>query len=260
MDVPLAPAQVRGSNLAMKKLKIGTWITAPHPSIVDLIASTSLDWVCVDLEHSPTSYLDVQQAFSIIQGHGKSAFVRVSENRQAAIKFPLDAGANGLIVPMVCSAEEARNVVDHAFYPPLGKRPVGLARAQRYGFGFDKHLTENRGLEVIVQIEHINAVRDIDKILAVEGLAGVFLGPYDLSGSMGIPGQLDHPRMKEAIRTVRDKTLSAGKVLGAHVIQPSSEKFKEYVDLGYNFLAFSIDTYFLGQKLQDELEAIHRLL
>ena len=240
-------------------MQLGTWITVPHPSIVELMSAQPFDWVCVDLEHSPTSRQELQIALAIIQGKGKKAFVRVPLNSHLEIKFPLDAGVDGIIIPMVNSAAEARAAVEHCLYPPAGKRGVGLARAQGFGFGFEKHLQKNRDeLTIIVQVEHVNAVREIDEILAVPGVSGVFLGPYDLSGSMNIPGQFDHPDMVAAIQKVADATKKAGKILGAHVIAPDHKVVNMYAQKGYNFIAFSLDTLFLGQKIRDELKAFGR--
>lgn len=240
-------------------IKIGTWITVPHPTIVELIASQDFSWVCIDLEHSPTSNLDLQTAISIIQGKGKKAFARIAANTHLSAKFPLDSGIDGIIIPMVNSAEDARTAVRNCLYPPLGIRGVGLARAQKFGFGFEDHLKENLvNLEIFVQIEHIDAVAQIDEILQIDRISGVFLGPYDLSGSMGIPGQFEHPRMKEAIETVAKKTKQAGKLLGAHIIAPDHTLVKKHADLGYNFIAFSIDTFFLGQKIKEELANVKK--
>lgn len=242
-----------------KSPRLGTWITVPHPTVVDLVSRSSLDWICVDLEHSPVSRIEAQTAITIIQGYGKKAFVRVKLNSHSEIKFPLDAGADGVIIPMVNSAEEARAAINHCFYPPKGMRGVGLARAQQYGFAFKEHLAKNLNeLEVIVQCEHYRAVEEIDEILKIEGVSGVFLGPYDLSASMGIPGEFDHPEMKKAIARVSERTLLAGKWLGAHVIPPNHNTLGDYTQLGYNFIAFSIDTFFLGQKLNDELNSFRQ--
>ncbi len=240
-------------------MRLGTWITVPHPTIVELVASQDFDWVCVDLEHSPVSRLELQLAVSIIQGKGKKAFARIAANSHLEAKFPLDTGLDGIIIPMVNSAAEASQAVRNCLYPPKGVRGVGLARAQQFGFGFDEHLKKNlNNLEIIVQIEHVDAVRQIDEILKIKEVTGVFVGPYDLSGSMGIPGQFDHPEMKEAIATVSRKTLAAGKQLGAHIIQPRHDLVESYQKLGYDFIAFSIDTYFMGQKIRDELAALKR--
>ncbi len=240
-------------------MNLGTWITAPHPTVVELMAKEPFDWLCVDLEHSPVSRLELQTAVAIIQGKGKKAFVRVPQNSHLEIKYPLDAGVDGIIIPMVNSAEEAKLAVENCLYPPKGKRGVGLARAQGFGFGFEKHLQKNLNeLTIMVQIEHIRAVKEINEILNVPGVSGVFLGPYDLSGSMGIPGQFDHPDMIAAIQKVADATLKTGKLLGAHVIAPDHKVVNNYAEKGYNFIAFSLDTLFLGQKIREELAALGR--
>ncbi len=240
---------------------IGTWITVPHPTVVDLMCDVDLfDWLCVDMEHSPTSLWDLQVAVTIIQGRGKKAFVRVRQNTHADIKFALDTGVDGIIIPMVNSAEDARLAVQNCHYPPRGRRGVGLARAQRFGFAFDEHLKKNAdSLKIIVQVEHIDAVRQIDDLLRVDGVTGVFVGPYDLSGSMGIPGRFDSPEFKAAIARVSDATIAADRLLGMHVILPSAEKLQEAIAGGYSFIAFSIDTYFLGQKIRDEALAFKLL-
>ena len=243
------------------KVKLGGWITVPHPTIVDILCDTGLDWLCVDLEHSPVSRLELQTALTIIQGRGKKAFVRVNCNTHSEIKFALDAGPDGIIVPMVNSYEDAQLAIENSYYPPKGKRGVGLARAQKYGFGFEQHLKQNlEELELFVQIEHIRGVQEIEKILNLEDITGVFLGPYDLSGSMGIPGQLTHPRMMEAIDLVAEKTLRSGKMLGLHVIKPEYEKLLAGIKKGYRFIAFSFDTFFLKQKIDEELQAFTKCL
>ncbi|MCX6118486.1 MAG: aldolase/citrate lyase family protein [Proteobacteria bacterium] len=240
-------------------MQLGTWITAPHPTYVELISSQNFDWICVDMEHSPVSRLDLQTAVSIIQGKGKRAFVRVPLNTHLEIKYPLDSGVDGIIIPMVNSAAEAKQAVENCFYAPKGKRGVGLSRAQGFGFGFEDHLKKNlKDLTVIVQIEHVDAVREIDQILAIDGVSGVFLGPYDLSASMGIPGQFEHPDMVAAIKRVSDQTIKTGKILGAHVIAPDHTVVKQFEAKGYNFIAFSLDTLFLGQKIKNELTALGR--
>jgi 2-dehydro-3-deoxyglucarate aldolase len=243
----------------VNNIDIGTWITVPHPSIVDLLSRQAFNWLCVDLEHSPVDRFELQISLSIIQGNGKKAYARVPENSHLAMKYPLDAGVDGLIVPMVNSRQEALAAVQNAFYPPKGRRGVGLSRAQGYGFAFEEHLQKNlRDFDLIVQIEHVRAVEEIEGILDVEGVSGVFVGPYDLSGSMDIPGQFDHPRMIAAIEKVERATLSKQKKLGMHVIQPSTDVFRNYASRGYNFMAFSLDTFFLGQKVSDELHKLKR--
>jgi 2-keto-3-deoxy-L-rhamnonate aldolase RhmA len=236
-------------------MRLGSWITVPHPTIVEILARQDFEWICVDLEHSPVNRLELQTAVAIIQGHGKKAFARVALNSLHHIKFPLDAGVDGVIIPMVNSAAQAKDAIESCLYPPHGNRGAGLSRAQAFGLDFDGHLKKNfSDLEIIVQIEHIQAVEEIDEILALDRLNGVFIGPFDLSGSMGIPGQLDHPRLKEAIKKVASKTSESGKLLGAHVIKPDAKSVKDFKSRGFDFLAFSLDTLFLATKIKDELD------
>ena len=125
-------------------------------------------------EPRPSTWNAVPVPRSWIRVGGKKAFVRVNENRHGEIKFPLDAGADGIIIPMVNSAREAEEAVSHCLYPPRGNRGVGLGRAQNYGFGFDEHLKKNlNDLEIFVQCEHVDAVRDIKQITAIPGVTAV---------------------------------------------------------------------------------------
>ena len=121
------------------KASIGSWITINNSSIAEIMADAGFDWLCVDMEHSVIDYAEAQQIILAIQSKGLKAFVRVGENNTRIIKRVLDAGADGIIVPSVNSAAEAQKAVDSVKYPPLGKRGVGLARAQSYGFGFESY-------------------------------------------------------------------------------------------------------------------------
>ena len=122
-----------------KKFSIGSWITLNNSSIAEIMADAGFDWLCIDLEHTTIDYNEVQQLILAIQSKGLKAFVRVGENNPRIIKRVLDAGADGIIVPMVNSKQDALKAVDSVKYPPKGKRGVGLSRAQGYGFNFEKY-------------------------------------------------------------------------------------------------------------------------
>ena len=123
----------------MKQTYLGSWLTLGNPSIAEIMADAGFDWLCVDLEHTSTDYKEAQLLIMAIQSKGLKAFVRVGGNDPLIIKRVLDSGADGIIVPSVNSALEAKNAVEAVRYPPMGKRGVGLARAQDYGFGFDSY-------------------------------------------------------------------------------------------------------------------------
>ncbi len=236
---------------------LGSWVTLNHPSIVEIMADAGFDWLCVDMEHSVTDYFEAQQMIAMIQAKGLKAFVRVGENNTRIIKRVLDAGADGIIVPMVNSQAEAQKAVEAVYYPPFGKRGVGLARAQSYGFGFEDYKNgKAKEITLIVQIEHINAIKELDKIIQTEGVHGTFIGPYDLSGSMGKPGRYDDDDVKVALAEYEKIAKKYDKLIGFHVIQPNFELVLEKVQKGYNFVAFSLDTLFLGTVARNQVKAL----
>lgn len=239
----------------MHEQSIGSWITIPSISIAEIMADTSFDWLCIDMEHSVTDYAVAQQMMMAIQGKGKKAFVRVGENNPLLIKRVLDAGADGIIVPSVNSREDAVRAINALKYPPVGNRGVGLARAQGYGFNFETYRDEIApNIPLIAQIEHINAINELESILELEGIDGTFIGPYDLSGSMGKPGQYDDEDVRNAIDRYERVAKMYSKSIGFHVVKPDYSLVKEKIDKGYNFIAFSFDAYFLGNSIREQLK------
>ncbi len=240
-----------------RKLSIGSWITLNHPSIAEIMADAGFDWLCIDMEHSVTDYFEAQQLIIAIQSKGVKAYIRVGENNPRIIKRVLDAGADGIIVPSVNSKEEAEKAVRAVKYPPFGTRGVGLARAQAYGFDFENYRdNKTKDIKLIVQIEHINAINELDSIIQVEGVDGTFIGPYDLSGSMGKPGQYDDDDVKQALMNYETIANQYDKFIGFHIIQPSYELMMDKINKGYNFLAFSFDAYFLGHLVRGEMKKL----
>ena len=239
-----------------QSVRIGSWITIHHMAVAEVMASAGFDWLCLDMEHTVTDLYDMQVMLATIQSFGVKAYVRVGGNEAMQIKRVLDAGADGIICPMIQSAEQARQLVSHCKYPPQGTRGVGLARAQRYGLdeGFESYRDQKAPkVEVIAQIEHYQAVDQLQEILQTEGLDGTFIGPYDLSGSLGKPGRYDEEDVRACINRYETIAASAGKAMGFHVIQPDARLLEDKIQKGYNFIAFSIDTLFLGKSCRQQL-------
>jgi len=238
-------------------VSIGSWITLNHISIAEIMADAGFDWLCIDLEHSVTDYAEAQQLILAIQSKGLKAFVRVGENNSRIIKRVLDAGADGIIVPSVNSATEAVKAVESVKYPPYGKRGVGLARAQGYGFDFESYRdSASNQIKLLVQIEHFNAIHELDEIIGTDGIDGTFIGPYDLSGSLGKPGQWDDADVVEVLKTYEDTVRKYNKWVGFHVIQPDYLLVQEKIEKGYNFIAFSLDVLFLGSMARNEMSKL----
>lgn len=244
-------------KLKENKLSIGSWLTIPHQAVIEILGSAGFEWLTIDMEHSPISIETIMNLIGHIQGNGMQALVRVSKNEEVAIKRVLDAGADGVIVPMIKNKEEAIQAVNFVKYPPLGKRGVGLNRAQKYGTAFDTYQKwVKEEAVVIAQIEHIEAVHNLEEIFSVEGIDGIIVGPYDLSASMGYPGEYDRDDVKEALEKVDQITKKLNKPLGFHVIDSNHEKTLEKINKGYSFLAFSLDFFFLGDKARNEMNIL----
>jgi len=236
---------------------IGSWITIPHPSIAEIMAKSGFDWLVIDMEHSPIGISEAEELIRVIHLCGLPVLVRVGENNSNLIKRVMDSGASGTIVPMVNTKEQATQAVEAVKYPPAGKRGVGLARAQGYGILFEEyHGWVAKESTVIVQIEHIQAVKNIDAILSVDGVDGFIVGPYDLSASLGIPGQFDHPAMLEALETIKNVVNKGTKHSGFHVVSPDVDAALAKLQEGYSFLAFGVDFLFIGEMCREKLKSL----
>jgi len=224
---------------------IGTMISLPSLEVIEIMAGAGFDWLFIDAEHAQFDDLLVQRMLQIA-GPGLPCLVRLADKDEVHIKKALDAGAEGIIAPMVNSASQAAEVVQWAKYPPLGKRGVGLGRAQGYGMQFAEYVGQaNQRIVVVVQIEHIQAVENIAAIVQVEGIDALMLGPYDLSSSMGLVGQVAHPDVIAAIDQVTNVCQAAGMPLG--IFGVSAEAVQPYITRGYTLIIVGADGMLLGQ-------------
>jgi 2-keto-3-deoxy-L-rhamnonate aldolase RhmA len=244
--------ELRNANLT-----VGSWISMAHPAIAEMMAKAGFDWLVVDLEHSVITIREADELIRIIDLCGSIPLVRLSSNDPVQIKRVMDAGAHGIIIPMVNTAEEARKAVESVHYPPAGKRGVGLARAQGYGSGFETYKEWlRRESIVIVQVEHIKAVENLEAIMSVDGVDGFIVGPYDLSGSLGIPGQFDHASMIEAMAAIQKFMKKNTKAGGYHVVEPDIDQFNLRVEEGYRFIAYSVDSRMLDTCCRSAIQRI----
>jgi len=246
-------------SLIKNELTIGSWITMGHSSIVEIMATAGFDWLTIDMEHSTITLDITQNLIATIKANKMDALVRVGKNDELIIKHVMDAGADGVIVPMICTKEDAEHAVGSVKYPPIGKRGVGLARAQDYGIGFDKYKEWLKNDSIIIaQIEHKVAIENIEDIISVEGIDGIIIGPYDMSASFGIPGELDSHILLDAIKKVEMACKESNFPLGYHVIKPNHKEVQYKIDLGYTFIGFSLDFFFLGDKAREEMEELKK--
>ena len=242
------------------ELSVGSWITLGHTAIAEIMAKAGFDWLAVDLEHSVITIREAEELIRVINLAGVTPLVRLTSNNPDQIKRVMDAGSHGIIVPMVNSADEARRAVESTKYPPAGKRGVGLARAQGYGSSFSEYLEWQRdNAIVIVQIEHIDAVNNLEEIFSVEGMDGFIIGPFDLSGSMGIPGQFNEPDFLAAMDQIRSVSNKMNMTGGVHIIEPNPEELSQRINEGYRFIAYSLDIRMLGVSCGKGVEVVQEM-
>lgn len=246
-------------KLLGKELTVGSWITLAHPAIAEIMARAGFDWLAVDLEHSVITVREAEELIRVIDLCGVVPLVRLSANDPVQIKRVMDAGAHGVLVPMVNSRADAEVAVSAVYYPLKGTRGVGLARAQGYGAAFQlyREWLETQAV-VIVQVEHIDAVNNLDAILSTPGVDGYIIGPYDLSASMGLAGQFAHPDMVNAIQRIKKVGADLGKPGCIHIIEPDLIQLEERISEGFKFIAYSLDIRMLDVACRTVLEHIGR--
>ncbi|MHB9071508.1 MAG: HpcH/HpaI aldolase family protein [Sedimentisphaerales bacterium] len=234
--------------LLERKVTLGTWIQIGHPVVAEILANVGFDWVAVDGEHTDIDVEIFANIARAMYGRGPQPFIRVRENNTLAIRQALDMGAMGVIVPLVGSAEEARRVVAAAKYPPKGERGFCFSRMNDYGEKFGEYLKNaNDDVAVVVMIESKGAIENIDEILAVDGVDGLFIGPYDLSGSYEIPGQTSHPIVQQGCKKVLKACEKFGKSAGLHVVVPTKDNIEKAIAQGFTFIALGVDTVFVNE-------------
>jgi 2-keto-3-deoxy-L-rhamnonate aldolase RhmA len=243
------------------KVSIGSWMSMAHPSIAEILAMAGYDWVVIETEHTAIDVSEVLRLIIAIEQRGSIPLVRLAWNDPIQAKAVLDSGAAGIIVPMVNTKAEAELAVKMTKYPPMGFRGVGLARAQGYGVDFDEYVNcANADTLLLLQIEHIDAVNNIEEILSVPGIDGTYIGPYDLSMSLGIPGQLNHPDVINAKNKVLEATLKKGLVAGIHCVHSDTAytDSKLAIEQGYRFIAIGTDILFLGNSARSVYAEIQK--
>jgi len=231
---------------------IGSWLQIPSPEVAEIMGRAGYDWVAVDMEHGLFTRTGLADVCRAVELGGAAPFARVAEATKSEIKGALEAGAQGIIFPMIESRHQLDDAISWALYPDGGgSRGVGFCRANLYG----KDLAAYRGgaakdLILVAQIEHIRTLEELPRILTHSRLDAIMVGPYDLSGSMGLTGRFEHPDFTEAMKRIEDACARHGSNMGTHVVDPDPKVLAERVRQGYRFIAYGIDAVFLWQNAQ----------
>lgn len=240
------------SVLESDGVAFGGWCSILDGFVAEVMASTGFDWCCIDLQHGIGGHGAMVPMLQGIEGTGTPTIVRVPWNEPAGIMRALDAGAEGVIVPMVDSAAQAAAAVDACRYAPDGQRSWGPARASLRRQDYSP-ATVNADVVCLPLVESAAAVSAVDDILAVTGVDGVFVGPSDLAVSLGVtPGQTSDPRLQEAVATVLAACRRAGKVAG--IFSPNDGALSAYTAAGFDMIAVSNDVRLLGRAAREAVQ------
>ena len=254
MTVPRICPQIRTPG---SKPDLGTLITLPEPQLLEIASLAGCDWIFLDCEHGAISTTGLGSLLA--SAPDVPVLVRIPANEARYVKQALDAGAAGIICPLVEDAAMVERIVRWAKYPPQGKRSVGIGRAHKYGLGSGQHLERaNEQTTVVVQVESVAGVHMLDDILKVPGLGGIFVGPYDLSASMGFVAQPAASAVRATVSDVIDRCRVEGVPVGQFFANGqafASDEIRDRLD----FVALGMDTMLLGQSIQAQLHAAHSL-
>ena len=235
-------------KILKKELVIGTWLQTGDPTTAEIMADCGWDFIAADMEHTNMSETEFVSFARAIWG-SSSPFARVESDDPLSIRKVLDLGAQGVVVPMVNTKEQAQRIVEAAKYAPQGKRGFAFIRANKYGVDFDEYAKQaNDKIAVIAMIETKEGVENIDDILSVDGIDGVFVGPYDMSGSYGVVGQVDHELVQAAKMKILEACKRHNKVAGQHIVNVTKENLNEAIAQGYTFFALGTDIVFLNNE------------
>ena len=229
---------------------IGSWMQIPHSSIAEIMGNAGYEWIAVDMEHGTVSLHQLPDLFRALELGDTLPLVRIPKGDPELCKQVLDAGAGGIIVPMIESASQLTKVRDACRWPPSGSRGVGFSRANLFGKNFDSYREEAQSPLLIAMIENIKAVDSLVQILDVEGLDAILVGPYDLSASLGITADFDNPLFTSAMAEIITSAQSKNIASGIHVVSPSISELKARLSEGHQFVAYSIDAVMLGHTVK----------
>ena len=237
------------------KQQYGFWMGLCNPLSAELCGHTGYDWLLIDGEHAPNDLSTILAQLQALSGSASHPVVRLADGNPTTIKQVLDIGAQTLLIPMVETAQQARDLVRATTYPPAGFRGVGtaLARAARWNMT-DNYLNgADEAFCLLIQVESVVALENLDEILTVDGVDGIFIGPADLAATMGHLGNPAHPEVKAAVENATRKIRAAGKAAGT--LATNKATAKHYESVGIQFVALGIDTLLLAQGASELLQA-----
>jgi 2-dehydro-3-deoxyglucarate aldolase len=219
----------------------------PDSNIAEIMGRAGYQWVAIDMEHGPVSVSQLPDIFRALELGGTLPLARVASPLPINCRQALDQGAGGVVIPMISSASQLEAIISECHWPPRGRRGVGFQRANVFGKFFDSYLEESQEALVVAQIEHVDAVNNLESIVAVYGLDAIMVGPYDLSASLGITGDFENKKFLDTLTQILKVCEKFKMPCGMHVVQPDIKMLEQRIREGYTFIAYGVDTVFLNQ-------------
>ena len=225
---------------------VGSWMQLTDSNVAEIMGRSGYQWVAIDMEHGPVSLSQLPDLFRALELGGTLPLARVASPLPINCRQALDQGAAGVVIPMISSAAQLQAIINECHWPPRGRRGVGFQRANVFGKFFDAYVQEAQESLIIAQIEHIDAVNNLESIIAVEGLDAIMVGPYDLSASLGITGEFENKKYLETLSKILSMCAKYKMPCGIHVVQPDPKMLEQRISEGYTFIAYGVDTVFLN--------------
>jgi 4-hydroxy-2-oxoheptanedioate aldolase len=248
-----SPERSIRERLRRNELLLGAFMQLGSAVAAEVAARSGLDWALIDLEHGSGSEADLVPQLHALGGTGTPAMVRVESLSRLRVGRPLDLGAHGIMVPQVNDGDAAKEFISYLRYPPKGLRGVALS-ARGAGYGAATHADVGRlgeSVIAIVQIETDKGLSNASEIASVEGVDVLFVGPSDLSHTLGVPGNFEHKSYVKALQSIADAAQSHGKALGVHI--PGFSEFERYHSLGFRFISLATDASALAAGIRNAL-------
>ena len=248
-------------RLSAGKVVLGAQMRFGSPAIAELFGRAGFDYVVIDGEHAPQNPVSVQAQLQAIGCTEATPIVRLGMNDPDLIRLYLDMGAMGIVVPFISTAQQARTGARACRYPPKGTRGFGPARAADYGLNTNYFREADDHVLYLPIIETAEAVAKIDDILAVEGVDSFTVGPVDLCISLGIPFELEHPRLMEALKKVATAAHRAGKPagMGTYGDLTDPNTFKRFIDMGFTLLLGGGDEWLLSAACRNVMSTFAKV-
>ena len=241
-------------DLKQGRALIGGWIQISNSNIAEMMSNAHYSWIAFDMEHGSFAMRDFPDLCRAVELKNKLPFIRLPNKNLAVCSQAFDAGCAGVIIPNIKSEAELISIKKACYLPPYGSRGIGYSRVNLFGQEFKKYSKQKNNPIIIAMIENVNAVKCLEKILSVQGLDAILIGPYDLSASMGLTGKFENQKFKSIIHKIKNLCKKYKVPCGIHVIDPNYKILKKYIRQGYQFLPFSMDTVLLNSALNNSFK------